>query len=89
MPGRLSANGYRAGLWGLPDHLVNLTLLKGFSLGGVREGMKLEYRAEAFNAFNHPVFCGPNTTVGSSNFGKVFSQCQAPREIQMALKLYW
>lgn len=71
------------------SNLANLALFKEIPLGRVRDGMKLEYRAEAFNAFNHPIFCGPNTQVGNPSFGKVFSQCQSPREIQMALKLYW
>lgn len=69
--------------------LANLALFKEIPLGRLREGMRLEYRAEMFNAFNHPVFCGPVTTVGDPNFGKVFSQCQGPREVQMGLKLYW
>jgi hypothetical protein len=68
---------------------ASLSILKDFYLGKVREGMRLEYRAEFFNAFNHPIFCGPNTTLGGGQFGEVTSQCNAPREVQMALKLYW
>jgi len=34
-----------------------------------RESTLLEFRAEAFNALNHPQFAGPNTTVGSAAFG--------------------
>jgi hypothetical protein len=68
---------------------ANMSLLKEFQLGKVREGMRLEYRAEFFNAFNHPIFCGPNSTFGDPSFGKVNSTCSAPREVQMALKLYW
>jgi len=55
----------------------------------VREGMRLEYRAEFFNAFNHPLFCGPNTVLDGGQFGQVTSTCGMAREIQMALKLYW
>ncbi|NWG14739.1 MAG: hypothetical protein HXY20_14530 [Acidobacteria bacterium] len=51
--------------------------------------MRLEYRAEFFNAFNHPTFCGPNTTLDGGQFGQVTSTCGPSREIQMALKLYW
>ena len=68
---------------------ASLSILKDFYLGKVLEGMRLEYRAEFFNAFNHPIFCGPNTTLDSGQFGQVTSQCNAPREVQMALKLYW
>jgi len=61
--------------------------------------MRLQYRLESFNAFNHPQFCGPNGSVPATfvggdpstyaNFGQVTSQCNSPREVQMALKLYW
>ena len=68
---------------------ANLSLLKSFSLRSLREDAMLEFRAEAFNAFNHPQFCGPNTTIDSGNFGKVTSTCNAPRELQLGLKLYW
>jgi hypothetical protein len=68
---------------------ADLSLFKEFSLGKVREGMRLEYRLEAFNALNHPVFKGPNTTVNSASFGKVTAQANSPRNVQMALKLYW
>ena len=68
---------------------ANLSFFKEIPLNKFREGMRLEYRAEFFNAFNHPRFCGPDTTIDSGSFGKVRSQCNDPREIQMALKFYW
>jgi hypothetical protein len=68
---------------------ADLTVLKEFNIGQVREGMRVEYRAEFFNAFNHPIFGGPNTTVEGGQFGVVSYQSNRPREIQMALKLYW
>jgi hypothetical protein len=66
-----------------------LSLFKEISLNAMREGSRLEFRAEAFNALNHPQFCGPNTSVGSGGFGMTTSQCNVPREFQMALRLYW
>jgi hypothetical protein len=68
---------------------ADLSIFKEFGLSTVREGMRLEYRFETFNTFNHPQFCGPDTTFGSDSFGKIFYQCNGPREVQMALKLYW
>jgi Carboxypeptidase regulatory-like domain/TonB dependent receptor-like, beta-barrel len=78
---------------------AGLSLLKQFSLGAVREGMKLEYRLETFNAFNHPQFGCLNGSVqtdfiGSdpttySGFGHLNCQANSPRELQMALKLYF
>src|SRR6185295_19046555 len=66
-----------------------LSLFKEFSLASLREGARLEFRAEAFNALNHPQFAGPNATVNTDNFGKITSQANSPREVQLALKLYW
>jgi hypothetical protein len=66
-----------------------LSLFKEFSLNSIREGTRLEFRAEAFNALNHVQFCGPNSTVGDGNFGKITGQCNNPREGQLALKLYF
>jgi hypothetical protein len=66
-----------------------LSLFKQFSLAALREGSLLEFRAEAFNALNHPQFAAPNLTVGSSAFGIVTSQANSPRAVQLALKLYF
>ena len=53
------------------------------------ETMKLQYRCEWFNAFNHAVFNGPSTSVTSSGFGKITAVNNIPRVIQMALRLTW
>ena len=68
---------------------ADLSVFKEFNMGRIREGMRLEFRFEAFNAFNHPQFCGPDTTFGDLNFGKIFSTCNGPRQLQLALKLYF
>jgi hypothetical protein len=68
---------------------ATLSLFKEFPINILREGMRLEYRFEAFNALNHPQFCGPNATVNSGTFGKITCQANSPREVQMALKFYW
>jgi hypothetical protein len=68
---------------------ANLSVLKDVYINKLREGTRAEFRAEFFNAFNHPVFCGPNTTLGGGQFGQVSSTCNAPREVQLALKFYW
>jgi hypothetical protein len=50
-----------------------------------REGNILELRLQAFNAFNHVNFSNPNTTFGTSVFGKIFGADRA-REIEIAIK---
>ena len=52
----------------------------------LREALALHVRAEAFNAFNHPRFGAPNTSVSSSTFGQITSAA-APRILQGSLKL--
>jgi hypothetical protein len=63
----------------------NLALLKSLRL---TESRSLEFRLEAFNAFNHAQFFGPtsvNGNVTSSTFGQVVS-AQPPRLVQAAVK---
>jgi len=67
----------------------DLSVFKEFLLSRIREGMRGEFRAEAFNAFNHPQFQGPDATVGSSTFGLITSTVNNPRELQVALKIYF
>ena len=66
------------------------------------ETVRLQGRAEFFNAFNHANFYAPDTSLNdrtvtsdasgnpvvSGSFGTIRA-AQAPRDIQFALKLYW
>jgi hypothetical protein len=55
-----------------------------------KERYRLSYRAEAFNATNTPIRPGPGTTFPSATFGVIpAQQNNFPRQIQMALKLYF
>jgi hypothetical protein len=51
--------------------------------------MQLDARLEAFNMFNRVTFGTPNTNMSDANFGFVSSQANAPRKVQLALKLMW
>ena len=68
---------------------ANLSLFKDFSLSKLREGSRLEMRLETYNAFNHPQFGGPNTTLNSGSFGVITTQANVPRQVQLVLKFYW
>jgi len=65
---------------------TNLSVSKEFALVPSHENMKLELRLEAQNAFNHPVFGTPDTTVGDQNFGVISYTTVGPRQCQLALK---
>ncbi len=62
---------------------TDLSLGKQFT---VREGMQFEIRLEARNAFNHPVFGTPNTSVDDQNFGTITYTSVGPREMQLGFK---
>jgi hypothetical protein len=64
---------------------VDLSLFKSFP---VRESMRFEFRAEAFNAFNHANFSNPSGNI-SGGFGVINATIGEPRELQFALKFYF
>ena len=64
---------------------VNLSMFKNIRF---HERYNLQFRAEAFNAFNTPIYAGPNTGLTSPTFGLVvLDQQNFPRSMQFALRL--
>jgi hypothetical protein len=57
----------------------DLSLLKNTR---ITERVRFQARVEFFNALNHPTFGAANTTPGNTNFGRVTSQSNLPRQIQ-------
>ena len=51
-----------------------------------RETHMLQFRFEAFNVMNHPVWAIPNSNVLSSGFGTISGTAVSMRQIQLALK---
>jgi hypothetical protein len=60
----------------------DLAVYKSFT---IREGMRLQFRAEAFNLMNTPQFGVPNAQVGNPAFGSIGSAGR-PRNLQFGLK---
>ncbi len=72
----------------LRNHHTNNVDLSVFKRFAVTERVQLQFRAEAFNAFNRVRFSSPNTNVtGGANFGRVTGQANDPRQLQFGLKL--
>ncbi|MFN7933968.1 MAG: TonB-dependent receptor [Bryobacteraceae bacterium] len=71
------------GFWNLSE---NVSLSKTFHL---TEQVRADLRGEAFNALNRTVFSNPQTNLNNVNFGRVTGQANSPRQMQVALKIYW
>ena len=80
-------NAKRRVFYGPGIENFDLTLQKNVRLA---EGKSLEFRAEAFNAFNHTQFYGPASVDGqvddSQHFGDIVSAA-SPRLVQLAAKI--
>jgi hypothetical protein len=65
------------------------TDLSGIKNIPIHEQLSVEFRAEAFNLFNHPQFSAPDTGLGDATFGQISSLTNIPRQIQLAVKIVW
>jgi hypothetical protein len=61
----------------------DLAVFKTFA---IRESLRLQFRAEAFNAMNTPQFGVPNAEVGNPELG-IIESADRPRNLQFGLKL--
>ncbi|MGH9659068.1 MAG: hypothetical protein ACRD96_11030, partial [Bryobacteraceae bacterium] len=52
----------------------------------VHERFKVQFRAECFNALNHPNFANPNTAPTNTSFGRITGTNAQARTFQFALK---
>lgn len=70
-----------------PDEVnFDFSAARRFPMHWPHEGTFLEFRADFFNIFNHPIFADPATDFGQSSFGQITTMAVNPRVIQFALK---
>lgn len=72
-----------------PNLAENISVAKSIPIW---ESVRMEFRAEAFNAFNRVRFGTGSTTLQDQNFGHLTSASDllnSPRSLQLALKLYF
>ncbi len=55
----------------------------------IAERVNFQLRIEAFNALNHPEFSSPDLSATSSTFGRITSQPNLARNIQLGGRLVW
>jgi hypothetical protein len=72
---------------GVRSDIMNTWDISLVKYTNVTEKVKFQFRVEALNAFNHPNFDVPNTTVTSPLFGQVTAEDNLPRIIQFGFKV--
>jgi hypothetical protein len=63
---------------------IDYSIYKNFQ---VRERIRVQFRAEAFNLTNTPIFGAPNAVFGGPGFGVISTQVNSPRQMQVALRI--
>jgi len=84
-----NATRYNPKLREFPNLNENVSITRSFP---VHESVRFEFRAEAFNLFNRVRFGTGSTSLQSQNFGRLTSSADllnTPRQLQLALKLYF
>ena len=75
--------GRTIGMRGPGQANFDMSVFKNFV---IKERVKSQFRVEALNAMNTPLFYAPNVSYGSSTFGTITSQANFSRQLQMALR---
>jgi hypothetical protein len=74
------------GIRGPAINSLDAALLKNWR---TTESQRIEFRLEAQNARNHPVFSDPPTAYGASNFGVISGTKVGARSVQLGFKYYF
>lgn len=65
---------------------IDAALLKNWT---TKEGQRFEFRLEAVNATNTPIFSDPASGYGAANFGQITGTKVGSRNVQLGLKYYF
>jgi len=76
-------HGIRNAIYGPGFQDWNAGSFKKFAID---ERNAFEFRAEAYDVFNHPNWSNPNFTAGTSTFGKVTGKSDLSRQLQLSLR---
>jgi Carboxypeptidase regulatory-like domain len=63
---------------------IDVNLRRDFA---IYENLKLTFQADAFNVLNMVTFSAPSTNISSSSFGKITSQSNGPRILQLSARI--
>jgi hypothetical protein len=82
-PGQIYGDAVRNSIRGPGIFNFDMSIMRSFTFGGSKS---LQFRLEAFNTFNQPVWNDPNTAVTSAQYGTIQSTRKPMRELQLGLK---
>jgi hypothetical protein len=85
VPRGIYGDAKRGLIYGPGDVNSDLALMRFVELPA---NVRLQFRGEFFNAFNHTNFNNPNTTVSSTTFGRITGSGDG-RIVQLAAKVIW
>jgi hypothetical protein len=77
----------KSAISGPADGKTDIAVTRSFGIPG-RDGLRLQFRGELFNAFNQVNWGNPNTNRSSGSFGRITS-AGSGRIGQLAVKLLW
>jgi len=87
-PANAFGNAGRNTLIGPAMQAFDVALMKNFRFD---ENRRVQFRTEAFNVLNHPIFGQPGSTFNTADFGTIRSTLvnTTSRQIQLGLKIFF